>query len=87
MSRPRDVPTPRPKPGPVRDKPTPTKPGEPKPVWERADQEALAVFDPASKVCTMNCGPASGDPRSSKERKYLCDDCLPAWPGAPRMML
>lgn len=87
MKTSRDNPTPRDKPPkPTRDKPTPGKP-EPKPTWERANPEALAAFDPASKVCTMNCGPASGDPRSAKERKYLCDDCLPAWPGCPRMML
>jgi hypothetical protein len=47
-------------------------------VWTRADLAALAAFDPATKVCTMNCGPARDDPRSDKERKLLCDDCLPA---------
>ncbi|HFZ2546479.1 TPA: hypothetical protein ACIJ26_005401 [Pseudomonas aeruginosa] len=43
--------------------------------WPRADPAALAKFDPASKVCNMNCGPATGDPRSRAERLFLCDDC------------
>ena len=51
--------------------------------WPRADPEALAAFDPDSKVCVMNCGPASGDPRSAAERKLLCDDCEPANPKGP----
>jgi hypothetical protein len=46
--------------------------------WERADPDELAKFDPASKICVMNCGPASGDPRSAEERKFLCTDCEPA---------
>ncbi|EAQ6244211.1 hypothetical protein B1S15_24475 [Salmonella enterica] len=46
--------------------------GEP---WPRADPEALAAFDPDTKTCTMNCGPHAADPRSSKERKFLCQDC------------
>jgi hypothetical protein len=86
MKAPRERPTPRDKPTPTRNKPN--RPREPKPVvWERADPADLAKFDPASKVCTMNCGPSSLDPRSYAERKFLCDDCLPAWHGAPRMML
>lgn len=43
--------------------------------WPRADPAALAAFDPASKTCTMNCGPHGLDPRSRAERKFLCDDC------------
>lgn len=48
--------------------------------WPRADPVALAAFDPASKTCTMNCGPHGLDPRSRKERKFLCDDCEPYKP-------
>lgn len=47
------------------------------PTWPRADPEALAAFDPSTKVCVMNCGPHADDPRSSKERKFLCQDCYP----------
>jgi len=43
--------------------------------WARADPAALAAFDPATKTCTMNCGPHGLDPRSRKERLFLCDDC------------
>lgn len=43
--------------------------------WQRADPVELANFDPATKICTMNCGPAIDDPRSAVERKFLCDDC------------
>lgn len=57
-------------------KPPPAKPI----VWTRADPAALAAFDPATKVCTMNCGPALGDPRSAEERKLLCDECVDAVP-------
>lgn len=42
----------------------------------RADPNELAGFDPDTKRCTMNCGPHAQDPRSSKERKFLCDDCI-----------
>lgn len=45
--------------------------------WPRADPAALAAFDPASKVCTMNCGPHRDDRRSDRERLFLCDECLP----------
>ena len=45
-------------------------------VWPRADPIALASFDPATKRCEMNCGPSSKDPRSAKERKFLCGDCF-----------
>ncbi len=44
-------------------------------VLPRADPEALAKFDPATKICTMNCGPHLSDMRSKKERMFLCDDC------------
>lgn len=54
------------------------KPAPPPPApieWPRADPAALEKFDPATKTCTMNCGKHGLDPRSSKERKFLCDDC------------
>jgi hypothetical protein len=44
--------------------------------FPRADPEALAKFDPRTKQCTMNCGPHRDDPRSEKECKFLCDDCV-----------
>ena len=43
--------------------------------WPGADPGALAAFDPAAKVCTMNCGPHVRDPRSREERLFLCTDC------------
>lgn len=47
-----------------------------KPIeFQRADPKALSEFDPSTKRCTMNCGPHKDDPRSNKERKFLCDDC------------
>lgn len=46
--------------------------------WQRADKNALANFDPSTKVCTMNCGAHIDDPRSPKERKLLCSDCMKA---------
>ena len=55
------------------------KPLRPKPepiVFTRADPAALARFDPLSKMCTMNCGPHRDDPRSRKERMFLCPECL-----------
>lgn len=45
-------------------------------VFTRADPDALARFDPHSKVCTMNCGPHLLDPRTTAERRLLCNDCL-----------
>lgn len=59
--------------GPSDDLPNRVTLGEP--TWPRADPEALAAFDPDTKTCTMNCGPHAADPRSSKERKFLCQDC------------
>jgi hypothetical protein len=50
------------------------------PTYQRADREELARFDPATKTCTMNCGPHSGDPRTANERKLLCIDCLTCEP-------
>lgn len=44
--------------------------------FPRADPVALAKFDMATKVCTMNCGPHRLDPRTDKERRFLCGDCL-----------
>jgi hypothetical protein len=44
-------------------------------VFERADPEALAKFNEHTKRCTMNCGPHRLDPRSDKERKFLCPEC------------
>lgn len=35
--------------------------------WPRADAVALATLDPATKVCTMNCGRHGLDPRSREE--------------------
>jgi hypothetical protein len=43
-------------------------------IFTRADPDELARFDD-KKVCTMNCGPTIGDPRSDRERRFLCDDC------------
>lgn len=51
--------------------------------WKRADPTALAAFDPASKLCTMNCGPHGRDPRNQDERMFLCDDCLSIAPARP----
>lgn len=49
-----------------------------KPIeWPRADPTELATFDQRTKVCTMNCGPHAQDPRTEKERQFLCGDCLP----------
>lgn len=45
--------------------------------WPRANPKLLESFDPATKVCTMNCGPHVDDPRSCAERKLLCTDCEP----------
>lgn len=45
-------------------------------VFPRADPAALASFGMRTKVCTMNCGPHAQDPRSAKERRFLCGDCL-----------
>lgn len=59
------------------------KPKQPDPtpiIFPRADPAALATFDPSTKVCTMGCGPHSLDPRSDKERKFLCEDCVPVLP-------
>lgn len=44
--------------------------------FARANPAELAKFDQCTKVCTMNCGPHRDDPRSNKERKFLCGDCL-----------
>ena len=51
------------------------------PVFPRAAPVALAQFDPRTKVCTMNCGRHKDDPRSNKECKFLCTDCMPAYVG------
>lgn len=56
--------------------PWPSKPEAPI-AWTRADPHALASFDTASKLCTMNCGPSQDDPRTEAERRLLCGDCLP----------
>lgn len=44
------------------------------PVW-KASRAALAAFDPATKVCSHNCGQSTNDPRSENECKFLCDLC------------
>lgn len=49
-------------------------------VFQRADPEALDMFDPDTKRCTMNCGPHAQDPRTNKERKFLCDECTTLTP-------
>lgn len=46
-------------------------------VFTRADPAELARFDPATKICTMNCGAHRDDPRSWQERQLLCEDCWP----------
>ena len=46
-------------------------------VFNRADPAALALFDPNTKYCVMNCGPHRDDPRTHEERKFLCKDCHP----------
>ena len=51
--------------------------------FQRADPDELAKFDPSTKICTMNCGQRSDDPRSSAECRLLCDDCQQASPKPP----
>lgn len=51
--------------------------------FRRADPDELAKFDPSTKICTMNCGQRSDDPRSSAECRLLCDDCQQASPKPP----
>lgn len=45
-------------------------------TFKRANPDELALFDPSTKLCAMNCGPHADDPRSAAERKFLCDDCI-----------
>lgn len=45
-------------------------------VFPRSDPAELARFDPESKTCVMNCGRSSDDPRSNKELKFQCDECV-----------
>jgi len=45
-------------------------------VFPRANPQALARFDPATKICTMNCGPSMSDQRTRAERVFLCDECI-----------
>lgn len=51
--------------------------------FRRADPDELAKFDPSTKICTMNCGQRSDDPRSPAECKMLCDDCQKVSPKPP----
>lgn len=44
--------------------------------FPRADPAELAKFDPATRWCHMNCGKHVQDPRTFKEIKLLCGDCL-----------
>ena len=44
--------------------------------WPRANPDELKLFDEATKECTMNCGPHVNDPRTARERKFLCEDCI-----------
>lgn len=46
-------------------------------TFTRADPAELERFDPATKICSMNCGPHRDDPRAPAERKLLCGDCWP----------
>lgn len=46
-------------------------------VWTYADPSELAKFDPTTRQCVMNCGPHRKDPRSDKERLFLCPECIP----------
>lgn len=48
-------------------------------IFTRADMASLAKFDPSTKLCTMNCGPHAKDPRTTAERKFLCDECVEDW--------
>ena len=45
-------------------------------LFPRADPALLADFDERTKECDMQCGAHALDPRSSKERKFLCGDCI-----------
>jgi hypothetical protein len=55
------------------------------PSFPRADPAELAAFDPATKQCTMNCGPHADDPRDAAERKLLCGDCIPVAEKVPEL--
>jgi hypothetical protein len=44
-------------------------------TFPRAAPADLARFDPRTKICSMNCGRHSDDPRSDHERAFLCDEC------------
>jgi len=46
-------------------------------TFTRADPAELERFDPATKICSMNCGPHRDDPRTPAERKLLCTECWP----------
>lgn len=46
-------------------------------VFPRADPRELERFDIRSKICVMNCGPHTDDPRGDAERLLLCEECLP----------
>jgi len=60
----------------MKEKSKSNQPEVEKPIdWPRADPVALDQFDPATKTCGMNCGPHALDPRSGKERLFLCSDC------------
>lgn len=56
-------------------------------TFPRADRAALAAFDPATKVCSMNCGPHLDDLRSPEERRFLCEDCTTVQPTPPMATL
>lgn len=45
-------------------------------TFPRANPDELEGFDISTKQCMMNCGPHPEDPRSEKERRFLCTDCL-----------
>jgi hypothetical protein len=48
--------------------------------FPRADPAELVKFDPATRWCHMNCGKHRQDPRTFKEIKLLCNDCLEMTP-------
>lgn len=46
------------------------------PVFPRSTEAEMVGFDLSSKVCTMNCGNHKDDPRTEKEHKFQCTDCI-----------
>lgn len=67
---------------PIKRTPRPLAPAAPI-TFPRADPAELARFDPSTKLCIMNCGPSTNDPRSRAERKFLCGECHVVAPPLP----